>query len=241
MYPLVGRLDRNRRTLGLVRISIHAPLAGCDHSSRGNRALLPHFKPRTPCGVRQQSCFSGATTSEFQSTHPLRGATRCPGAIPAAQQISIHAPLAGCDGKRGRFGRHGGHFNPRTPCGVRPVQRRVWPVQPHFNPRTPCGVRRGISFRAARGTAGFQSTHPLRGATCGTLNEGQTCRFQSTHPLRGATDQRCPPPMGDVFQSTHPLRGATRTSPDDHNKLLFQSTHPLRGATQRRARHYAYE
>ena len=56
MYPLVGRLDRNRRTLDLVRISIHAPLAGCDAIHAGSfYGTRVHFNPRTPCGVRRSA------------------------------------------------------------------------------------------------------------------------------------------------------------------------------------------
>lgn len=33
----------------------------------------------------------------------------------------------------------------------------------------------------------FQSTHPLRGATVGSIYMSVNSTFQSTHPLRGAT------------------------------------------------------
>ncbi len=56
---------------------------------------------------------------EFQSTHPLRGATARYAASQRRHYISIHAPLAGCDG-----------FIPGKVCSI-----------PDFNPRTPCGVR----------------------------------------------------------------------------------------------------
>ncbi len=79
----------------------------------------------------------------FQSTHPLRGATRrrcssCPSRMyfnprtpcgvrhslrrfcPLAASISIHAPLAGCDGYCWPCVSYSWYFNPRTPCGVRP-------------------------------------------------------------------------------------------------------------------------
>ncbi len=79
------------------------------------------------------------------------------------------------------------NFNPRTPCGVR---QKIWKypqAERYFNPRTPCGVRLSSSFIAARSN-GFQSTHPLRGATLmGTMVKSSFFGFQSTHPLRGAT------------------------------------------------------
>ncbi len=126
----------------------------------------------------------------FQSTHPLRGATvRVRGGVRGVD-ISIHAPLAGCDS------------------------------------------RRVISFSARWVT--FQSTHPLRGATQMIVDAVEAeLQFQSTHPLRGATIILCPHSFcNSQFQSTHPLRGATTKI---INKLKtnveFQSTHPLRGAT----------
>ena len=57
-----------------------------------------------------------------------------------------------------------GHFNPRTPCGVRPARHTGASASTHFNPRTPCGVRH-LHHDTQRRTRRFQSTHPLRGAT----------------------------------------------------------------------------
>ena len=80
--------------------------------------------------------------------------------------ISIHAPLAGCDLQITKIRRVKSNFNPRTPCGVRPMislwlslrvkfqsthplrgatQAKLYSRRPfrHFNPRTPCGVRQG--------------------------------------------------------------------------------------------------
>ena len=55
-----------------------------------------HFNPRTPCGVRQ-GVPQQHIVVQFQSTHPVRGATRT---------------LVVCQ-------RMMSNFNPRTPCGVR--------------------------------------------------------------------------------------------------------------------------
>ena len=40
-------------------------------------------------------------SAEFQSTHPVRGATYIDGVIAGWNQISIHAPREGCDGRLG--------------------------------------------------------------------------------------------------------------------------------------------
>ena len=82
--------------------------------------MIIHFNPRTPCGVRLR--ISELTQRMLD--------------------ISIHAPLAGCDPKI--------------------IERR--PTMPDFNPRTPCGVR-PLSSTTLRTAGSFQSTHPLRGAT----------------------------------------------------------------------------
>ena len=119
MYPLVGRLDRNRRTLGLVRISIHAPLAGCDGKRGRFGRHGGHFNPRPPCGVRPASRRVASQGRHFNPRTPC-------GVRPLAQfrivhqlPISIHAPLAGCDRADGMRQGHRRDFNPRTPCGVR--------------------------------------------------------------------------------------------------------------------------
>ena len=98
-HPLRGATCRDRLVLEQQNISIHAPLAGCDcrkdrrkhvqhafqstHPLRGATFLprdpvrsAPYFNPRTPCGVRH----TVATREIFFN-------------------ISIHAPLAGCDSK----------------------------------------------------------------------------------------------------------------------------------------------
>ena len=131
---------------------------------------------------------------------------------------------------------HGQDFNPRTPCGVRPLPRAGRPTasgisihaplagcdfyhpQPepnrgHFNPRTPCGVRR---VQNANLIVTRISIHaPLAGCDAARRMASSALRlFQSTHPLRGATPHWLvqPPPLS-LFQSTHPVRGATPSHP----------------------------
>ena len=161
-----------RLVLGLVlcilsRISIHAPLAGCDKRKRGLMFHFTNFNPRTPCGVRRFIFVLFILIKRrFQSTHPLRGATTENINNKGNHSISIHAPLAGCDNVRLSRLFACVNFNPRTPCGVRPpcksnttastgfqsthplrgatgAGRGRVPAGHHFNPRTPCGVRLG--------------------------------------------------------------------------------------------------
>ena len=139
--PLAGCDLEQRLSKGGNKISIHAPLAGCDRSvgapacpstyfnprtpcgvrpkPKDNQCRYSNFNPRTPCGVRHQLKELQLWFQEFQSTHPLRGATRA-NALPVL------------------FERN---FNPRTPCGVRLSTVSGEKYVRDFNPRTPCGVR----------------------------------------------------------------------------------------------------
>ena len=104
-----------------AEISIHAPLAGCDLLQKKISFRALNFNPRTPCGVRRTRTRYPVCVSTFQSTHPLRGATDGVIHFILAADISIHAPLAGCDAQASLGVASSGNFNPRTPCGVRLV------------------------------------------------------------------------------------------------------------------------
>ena len=124
------------------------------------------FNPRTPCGVRLTLHGAYLLLSIFQSTHPMRGAT-----YPLYLFYSISA-----------------YFNPRTPCGVRHdisdlhAWRAVISIHaPHAGCdsaliRLSCRIG-DISIHAPH--AGCDDLYPN---TVGALHG-----FQSTHPMRGAT------------------------------------------------------
>ena len=145
----------------------------------------------------------------FQSTLPVWGATRADALLAQHLAISIHAPRVGSD-----FGAleheqrreisihaprvgsdHAGaapppwhrNFNPRSPCGERPVAAiwirrsgvfqstlpvwgatrrspRRWCRSSYFNPRSPCGERPLLFWPYSRPYS-FQSTLPVWGAT----------------------------------------------------------------------------
>ena len=183
-----------------------------------------NFNPRTPCGVRPGCPRPNATLAEFQSTHPVRGATRV----------------------RWRSGSTALDFNPRTPCGVRRQKPPPRSYGTHFNPRTPCGVRQ-IAQQPPAARSPFQSTHPVRGATCG--HAGQNAHWFDFNPrtpcgvrLFSRTSFCVLPyfnprtPCGvrqgvnvveipqDIFQSTHPVRGATCHTSDQ--QLQGQNFNP---------------
>ena len=107
--------------------------------------------------------------NSFQSTLPLRGATRGRAARIRRNVISIHTPLAGSDWW-GRLGRLRISISIHTPlAGSDPPQ-----------------------FSHSTASQLFQSTLPLRGATEPEDILAMSEIFQSTLPLRGATDASRP-------------------------------------------------
>ena len=161
--PCGVRQEPCRGHADALRISIHAPHAGCDTPLVQGRNMPDDFNPRTPCGVRLDLSGTGITdrnfnprtpcgvrlhdhltqriVQEFQSTHPMRGATRRNASGIARFFISIHAPHAGCD---------------------------QLPVH--------AALRRGISIHA-----------PHAGCDDISTSAAMDSKFQSTHPMRGAT------------------------------------------------------
>ena len=182
----------------MIAISIHAPRAGCDTGDGVvvTKNEISIHAPRAGCDVAIPDSF--VYSLQFQSTHPVRGATGSARRRQVRSGISIHAPRAGCDNAWRYITRRQTDFNPRTPCGVRlrrclqstqtatfqsthPVRGATWSLScstndpTYFNPRTPCGVRQR-NDRQSDYDRTFQSTHPVRGAT------------QSRHLKRGSAD-----------------------------------------------------
>ena len=214
-HPLRGATVYDANRAMWHRISIHAPLAGCDNTTLNRCMTSTPFQSTHPLrGATWPTSRRKQSKEKFQSTHPLRGATRDRGLMAAQLR----------------------DFNPRTPCGVRRWVNAVLARRVDFNPRTPCGVRlrdtspiadqRDISIHAPLAGcdfyAGFSallelviSIHaPLAG--CDAPTSGLAAGFWhiSIHaPLAGCDDQVKPVTrVTDAFQSTHPLRGATVTS-----------------------------
>ncbi len=171
----------------------------------------------------------------FQSTHSLRSATGRAGRHHQKKTVSIHALLAECDLQRLQIFLSKTSFNPRTPCGVRPMPAAA-------------GTQR---FR-------FQSTHSLRSATrrrdhkpalervsihallaecdqCLWTRKTTTTSFNPRTPCGVRHTSEIRPTETLMFQSTHSLRSATGCGIIFIWSLsAFQSTHSLRSATGRR-------
>ena len=170
------------------RVSIHAPRTGA-RLSKGD-SLAPHemfqstrpvrgrdyrkaialhrmkcFNPRAPCEARPAATNRTSNFLAFQSTRPMRGATDAilfiglffifQSTRPMRGATRSHASISSC-----------ADFNPRAPCGARPVSNifffvydisihaphagrdaydnKVLTLRENFNPRAPCGARQNI-------------------------------------------------------------------------------------------------
>ena len=115
-HPLRGATAQGRRTYTLVyEFQSTHPLRGATVQCTSCRLDDINFNPRTPCGVRQFAYICRTQDEKFQSTHPLRGATWLRKQRDAIQEISIHAPLAGCDYPTRRFRLAGRTFQSTHP------------------------------------------------------------------------------------------------------------------------------
>ena len=175
-------------------ISIHAPRAGCDLTSLRASSTPSKFQSTHPVRGATPNSQERAPSNTFQSTHPVRGATAYVFHPRLDHCISIHAPLAGCDGGAVACGA-GGAISIHAPlAGCDTKMTCSYSHSTYFNPRTPCGVR--LCGRGASRAAGLISIHaPLAGCDrAGIRQTSKTIQFQSTHPLRGATRQLAPHP-----------------------------------------------
>ena len=96
-HPVWGATGDGGLQGGLPQISIHAPRVGCDMVIGILNGAIGDFNPRTPCGVRHDMLIEQSNDHEFQSTHPVWGATTPWRLLSQCPRISIHAPRVGCD------------------------------------------------------------------------------------------------------------------------------------------------
>ena len=124
-------------------ISIHAPLTGCDrHFVHATFDCLKFQSTHPSRGATPEIC-QFRIGQAFQSTHPSRGATDSATFRLNPNEISIHAPLTGCD-----------------------LYTRIFsPPKLQFQSTHPSRGATLVIYCSGLNRALFQSTHPSRGAT----------------------------------------------------------------------------
>ena len=142
------------------------PRSPCGERHAGrtwSRTSRANFNPRSPCGERPDGITTRTMSKPFQSTLPVWGATAGLARAGCEELISIHAPRVGSDlwgattcARTCKFQStlpvwgatfwlilvtNRPYFNPRSPCGERPLPTCQASAQSDFNPRSPCGER----------------------------------------------------------------------------------------------------
>ena len=209
------------------------PLRGATGLRRAVRQACRNFNPHSPCGERRRhgsadgrrlaiSIHTPLAGSDglangivdnnfiFQSTLPLRGATRTMALPRCTPVFQSTLPLRGATPDScANAGSNAAYFNPHSPCGERPRQVDHATVTHDISIHTPlAGSDDGQRLEHDRSDQ-FQSTLPLRGATHHQNASVERISISIHTPLAGSDLTRSSHRTFDRFQSTLPLRGAT--------------------------------
>ena len=87
-----------------------------------HRGRHTHFNPRPPCGGRPSVCVLICPRQAFQSTSSVWRTTIVTASDTGPQAISIHVLRVEDDLQPEKAADKQRNFNPRPPCGGRPVQ-----------------------------------------------------------------------------------------------------------------------
>ena len=139
--PLRGATEYEYGKYYLDGISTHAPLAGRD-VGKIYKDLVSQISTHAPLAGRDGERVAVYAPAQISTHAPLAGRDAHRPRGDRRSEISTHAPLAGRDEEYLDFLITQQDFNPRAPCGARPI--------------TNAGLGKVNSF---------QPTRPLRGAT----------------------------------------------------------------------------
>ena len=140
--PLRGATSTATLSVRLDRyFNPHSPCGERPVQSNPSTSFPFYFNPHSPCGERQPLMDVGTHDGVFQSTLPLRGATKSYGNVQFHLLISIHTPLAGSDSNasiKSSFG----NISIHTPLAGSDIFHTLLKLRArHFNLHSPCGER----------------------------------------------------------------------------------------------------
>ena len=101
--PCGERPNHSTAACGHSPISIHAPHAGSDKYAPRLTTALSNFNPRSPCGERPRAWSTRSSGRPFQSTLPMRGATRPSARFEAMVLFQSTLPMRGATAKSNHF------------------------------------------------------------------------------------------------------------------------------------------
>ncbi len=118
-------------------ISIHVPRVEDDNSAERGCRRCCNFNPRPPCGGRLRSQTIEHRKWIFQSTSPVWRTTLALVFTSCELDISIHVPRVEDDPPSVAYRASLPHFNPRPPCGGRPVTEEPLGIDRSFQSTSP--------------------------------------------------------------------------------------------------------
>ena len=146
----------------------------------------------------------------FQSTRPVWGATASHLTRRSSRRISIHAPRVGRDRLRAQKNLCCGHFNPRAPCGARRRARLKNRLRHLFQSTRPVwGATHGLVLDVWHGVISIHAPRVGRDYGLSSLSPFSV----DFNPRAPCGARRCVSRLREAstsFQSTRPVWGATR-------------------------------
>ena len=117
--PMRGETSSYSSASVVPAISIHSPHAGRDIGGSYHFSFCVYFNPLSPCGERPSSLQTCASSSQFQSTLPMRGETKYVFFNTGLEIFQSTLPMRGETGHCRWWISCRSHFNPLSPCGER--------------------------------------------------------------------------------------------------------------------------
>ena len=186
--PYGARHRRDRPDRPGVGISIHAPHTGRDAAVVNNMAVTVEFQSTRPIRGATRKCAKiGQICSYFNPRAPYGARPLKKSGTANTQSFQSTRPIRGAT--RAKIIRITGikNFNPRAPYGARRVQTGKRDGCNHFNPRAPYGARL-TQIMSGSVDEDFNPRAPYGARRPTTTREiPRTSGFQSTRPIRGAT------------------------------------------------------
>ena len=173
--------------------------------------LRTHFNPHSPCGERLYATFDLSPQTDFNPHSPCGERPQNSRIYEQGLQISIHTPHAGSD--QWFFwliSLSAYDFNPHSPCGERRQSNRNFLTFSDISIHTPHAGSDLYVKCVSSSNPIFQSTLPMRGATCHWSCSGVRRSYFNPHsPCGERLEAENAAHRASQFQSTLPMRGAT--------------------------------
>ena len=119
------------------------PMRGATDGTRSSERIRERFNPRAPCGARPRVLRAEVVQHKFQSTRPMRGATVTGKGQVYFVEFQSTRPMRGATWTNLSKSPRPPCFNPRAPCGARPVLFQTFQIIDNVSIHAPHAGRDG--------------------------------------------------------------------------------------------------